>query len=68
MTHLDDLDCEYNGVVIVKRDLFSFIILFSAVPGLHRCMGFSRVMTNGCSVVGVCRLLIAVASLGEPQL
>ena len=63
MTHLilDDLDCEYNGVAIVKRGLFSFIIIFifscagSSSPrglfssrdkGLHRCVGFSLVMTR----------------------
>ena len=61
MTHLDELDCEYNGVAIVKRGLFSFIIVFifscagSSSPrglfssrdkGLHRRVGFSLVVTR----------------------
>ena len=41
----------------------NFIYLFSAVLGLYCCAGFSLVVpSRGYSLVGVCRLLIAVAS------
>ena len=43
---------------------FLFFYLFLAVLGLHCCVGFSLVVANwGCTLVVVCRLLIAVASL-----
>ena len=38
--------------------------LFLDVLGLHYCGGFSLVgVSGGCSLVAVCRLLIAMASL-----
>ena len=42
----------------------NFIYLFLHVLGLHCCGGFSLVgVSGGRSVVGMCRLLIAMASL-----
>ena len=48
--------------------LNSFIYLFMAVLGLHCCPGFSLVeASGGSSLVAVCGLLIAVASLVDEQ-
>ena len=49
-------------ILFLKSLLFMY--LFLAVLGLGCCLGFSLVaMSAGCSVVAVCGLLIAVASL-----
>ena len=46
-----------------------FIYLFLAMLSLRCCMGFSLVMVSGgYFLVAVLRLLIVVASLGEPTL
>ena len=64
-TFIESLLCVNNFIFIFKN--FS---LFLTVLGLRCCVGFSVVgVSRGYSLVGVCRLLIAVASLVvEPRL
>ena len=49
---------------MIDRCIFYYLFLFWAVLGLHCCMGFPLdVASRGYSLVMVCWLLIAVASL-----
>ena len=53
-------------ILLTMQDIYFFNNFILAVLGLHCCVGFSLVVeSRGYSLVAVCGLLIAMASLIE---